>query len=285
MLDYKKSARGAVGLVFLAATLCLGLVGCTANRPSVIPVQAPAEEKDSGPDQDIDVSDIPDAIPRSELVRLAGNKTPYTVLGKTYYVNLDSKEYSETGYASWYGKKFHGRKTSNGEVYDMFGMTAAHKTLPIPSYVKVTNLANRKSIIVRVNDRGPFHDGRIIDLSYTAAKKLGFHQQGTAKVHVELINPTGPSVANAGPSAGTAGGMKLAGNTFLQAGAFSRREGAEALRDRLSSLLHFDIRVVSDTGRQLHKVLIGPVVYQDDLLNLRRALLEANLGESYVVEL
>lgn len=114
---------------------------------------------------------------------------PYTIRGKTYKPHTKRRAYSQTGVASWYGKKFHGHLTSNGEIYDMYGMTAAHKTLPLPSFVKVTNLANGKTAIVRVNDRGPFHDNRIIDLSYSAAHKIGVYDTGTAKVKIEVILP------------------------------------------------------------------------------------------------
>ncbi len=133
---------------------------------------------------------IQDAIPKPEVVKKAGNKSPYTVLGKTYTVMKphEASGYKERGGASWYGLKFHGHKTSNGETYSIYAMSAAHKTLPIPSYVKVTNLANGKTAVVRVNDRGPFHQGRIIDLSYAAATKLDYIDKGTAQVEVELID-------------------------------------------------------------------------------------------------
>ena len=144
---------------------------------------------DGPPLRDIDVSNLPDAVPKVELIRKAGNKSPYTVFGKTYQVLPSNKDYRERGIASWYGKKFHGRKTSNGETYDMYAMTAAHKSLAIPSYVKVTNLDNGRTVIVRVNDRGPFHGGRIIDLSYAAAKKLDYSAKGVANVEVVAIDP------------------------------------------------------------------------------------------------
>ena len=144
---------------------------------------------DGPPPRDVDVSNLPDAVPKVELIRKAGNKSPYTVFGKTYQVLPSNKDYRERGVASWYGKKFHGRKTSNGETYDMYTMTAAHKSLTIPSYVEVTNLDNGRTVIVRVNDRGPFHGGRIIDLSYAAAKKLDYSAKGVANVEVVAIDP------------------------------------------------------------------------------------------------
>jgi len=143
--------------------------------------------KDGAPWWDVDVSRIPDATPTLHSGPYKAN--PYTVLGKTYFPLQESKTYVASGTASWYGTKFHGQNTANGEVYDLYGMSAAHKTLPLPSYVRVTNLDNNKTVILRVNDRGPFYSDRIIDLSYAAAKKLGYAETGTARVKVEGIDP------------------------------------------------------------------------------------------------
>jgi rare lipoprotein A len=143
--------------------------------------------KDGAPWWDVDVSKIPDAVPTLHTGPYKAN--PYTVLGKTYFPLNSSSTYVATGTASWYGTKFHGQNTANGEVYDLYGMSAAHKTLPLPSYVRVTNLDNNRSVILRVNDRGPFYSDRIIDLSYAAAKKLGYAEIGTARVRVEGIDP------------------------------------------------------------------------------------------------
>lgn len=143
--------------------------------------------KDGAPWWDVDVSRIPDAIPTLHTGPYKAN--PYTVLGKTYFPIPDASNYVAVGTASWYGTKFHGQNTANGEVYDLYGMSAAHKTLPLPSYVRVTNLDNNRSVILRVNDRGPFYSDRIIDLSYAAAKKLGYAETGTARVKVEGIDP------------------------------------------------------------------------------------------------
>ena len=145
-------------------------------------------QSDTVPDYIPDVDAIPEPEVRAEPRSRAGNRA-YSVLGKRYSV-LDSADgYVEEGYASYYGNKFHGRRTSNQEVYDMYAFTAAHKSLPLPSFVRVTNLANGKSVVVRVNDRGPFHAGRVIDLSYAAAVKLGYRSQGTARVRVEALQP------------------------------------------------------------------------------------------------
>jgi rare lipoprotein A len=163
-------------LAILLIALCLGACSLT-----------PGVEKD-GAGKRIDTTVIPNATPKSEPITNAGNKSPYEVFGKTYWVLSTSKGYKETGIASWYGTKFHGRLTSNGEIYNMYGMTAAHKSLPIPSYARVTNVANGSSVVVRINDRGPFHGERLIDLSYVAAMKLGYADKGTAKVLIEVID-------------------------------------------------------------------------------------------------
>ena len=157
------------------------------------------EEEDYGPSRHVDVSDVQNAIPKDEPRSRGGNPESYVVNGKRYYVRDTAQGYKERGIASWYGYKFHGNKTSNGEVYDMYSMTAAHKTLPLPSYVRVTNLDNGRSIIVRVNDRGPFAKGRIIDLSYVAARKLDIVKNGTGRVEVEAI--TGADIAQGKGSA------------------------------------------------------------------------------------
>ena len=147
------------------------------------------EIQDSAPDGIADVDQIPEPEVTNEPRSLYGNRSPYVVLGKSYTVLDDPSRYDEVGLASFYGNKFHGRRTSNLEVYDMYAFTAAHKTLPLPSFARVTNLANGRSVIVRVNDRGPFHDGRIIDLSYAAAVKLGVDRAGTARVEVRGLAP------------------------------------------------------------------------------------------------
>jgi rare lipoprotein A len=176
-------------------TLGLALVSCSNNRapqpvePGSQPISGPSAysrpHRDGAPWWDIDVSRIPDAVPMPHYGNYKAN--PYTVMGKTYYPIRDGRRYLATGTASWYGTKFHGQATANGEAYDLYGMTAAHKTLPLPSYVRVTNLDNGQSVILRVNDRGPFYSDRIIDLSFAAAKKLGYAESGTARVKVEGI--------------------------------------------------------------------------------------------------
>ncbi|MEX6503415.1 septal ring lytic transglycosylase RlpA family protein [Pseudomonas zhanjiangensis] len=179
--------------------LALLLASCSSTRSPqpVAPLKPGASlsgpgdysrpHKDGAPWWDVDVSKIHDAVPMPHNGAFKAN--PYTVLGKTYYPISDARRYSAVGTASWYGTKFHGQATANGEAYDLYGMTAAHKTLPLPSYVRVTNLDNQRSVILRVNDRGPFYSDRIIDLSFAAAKKLGYAESGTARVKVEGIDP------------------------------------------------------------------------------------------------
>jgi len=150
--------------------------------------------QDGAPTKTMDWDSIPDAVPQTEPLSDKGNPDSYSVNGQRYNVNFDTRNFSQQGLASWYGTKFHGKLTSSGEPYDMYKMTAAHKTLPIPCYVRVTNLQTGKKIVVKVNDRGPFVDGRIIDLSYAAAKKLGITQTGTARVQLDLVTPDTPDV-------------------------------------------------------------------------------------------
>ena len=145
--------------------------------------------QDHGPEYDVKLDDVPDLIPKNEPRSRGGNKSPYEVWGKKYWVMDSAAGFSDSGMASWYGKKFHGHKTSNGEIYDMYQYSAAHKSLPIPTYLRVTNLDNGLQVIVRVNDRGPFHGDRIVDLSYAAAAKLDYHKKGLARVKIETITP------------------------------------------------------------------------------------------------
>ncbi|BFM17749.1 septal ring lytic transglycosylase RlpA [Maricurvus nonylphenolicus] len=268
---------------------------------------SPIVVKDSGPRGPVDVSHIPDAVPRVEQRTKAGNKSPYTVLGKTYYVMPSAEGFRQEGDASWYGRKFHGRRTSNGEVYDMYGMTAAHKTLPIPSYVRVTNKRNGRSVVVRVNDRGPFHGGRIIDLTYTAASKLGFVNQGTAPVTVEVITPGQTLAATPAqsrfpstpaqtvtasaqgaipkaPAPKQSAGYQLPDNTFLQAGAFSSANAAAKVVDQIAQLTHYPVNIRQAPERdQLYRVRIGPISDNWELLQLRELLQKNRLPTPHVV--
>ncbi|VAW43843.1 Septum-associated rare lipoprotein A, partial [hydrothermal vent metagenome] len=177
--------------------------------------------------RDIDTSKIKPWVPKSEPLSQYGNHSPYRVHGKKYKVKAQRSGYSETGQASWYGKKFHGRQTSNQEIFDMYKLTAAHKTLPLPSYVEVTNKKNNKKVIVRVNDRGPFVDKRIIDLSYAAAKALDFVNDGIANVHIRVVSSP-KDLVNVPIKQGL---------TYLQLGAFSDKDSAYNLAKKISQLL------------------------------------------------
>ena len=169
-------------LLSLALSGCSAIVGLPVGQaPQVDP------SRDGPPLTVVDVASKPLPIPKNEPRIKRGNVSPYTVFGVTYEVMPSAAGYQEIGTASWYGRKFHGRLTSSGEVYDMFEFTAAHKSLPIPSYVQVTNLANQEQIIVRVNDRGPFAEGRLIDLSWAAAQRVGFADKGTARVELVIL--------------------------------------------------------------------------------------------------
>lgn len=282
------------GRLLAAAVLAALVVGCssspvpqaTAPAPTSKGISGPGDynrpHKDGAPWWDVDVSRIPDATPVPHNGPFKAN--PYTVLGQTYYPIGDGRKYQETGTASWYGTKFHGQPTANGEKYDLYGMSAAHKTLPLPSYVRVTSLDNGKSVVLRVNDRGPFYSDRIIDLSFAAAKKLGYAETGTARVKVEGIDPEQwwaergqkpPLVlaqpqkaavpqAKAGLSqpveqytpppmqhAGATVPVQIEGNAgagagmFLQVGAFANPDAAQLLRDKLSSMTQAPVFVSS----------------------------------------
>ncbi|OIQ25982.1 septal ring lytic transglycosylase RlpA family protein [uncultured Vibrio sp.] len=215
------------------------LAGCSSSGRYNI-------DDDVAPNTPISVEHIEDAVPQYEPYSLGGNGN-YTLRGNDYTIIKDAKGFTEAGKASWYGKKFHGHLTSNGEIYDMYSMTAAHKTLPIPSYVKVTNTDNGKSTVVRVNDRGPFHEGRIIDLSYAAAYKLEVIKTGTANVKIEVITVERPDSAhkkNAFPS------------YIVQVATSQHLDRSQALANDLSNKLSVDSFI--DTNKSMHRILLGP---------------------------
>jgi rare lipoprotein A len=258
--------RVSAGL--LGGALCLALAGCFSPAPRPSPVEsAPVAETAPPPDT------VPEVVPRAERRSRSGNPPFYNVFGKRYYVLSSSVGYVERGVASWYGPGFHKVRTSTGETYDMYGMTAAHKTLPLPAYVSVTNLQNGRSIVVRVNDRGPFVGNRIIDLSYTAASKLDMLRNGTAMVEVRSIDPpspalTSPTTAGVAPATGTATesappSAAPVANTalFVQAGAFSDPANAERLAEKLRGGSYGKVFVRDNeiAGRRMYRVRIGPV--------------------------
>jgi rare lipoprotein A len=202
------------------------------------------EQRDSAPPIRLDPDAIPDAVPRFEVIGRAGNRSPYEVLGKTYHLLPSPVGYVEEGEASWYGTKFHGRRTSNGEVFDMYAMTAAHKTLPIPCYAKITNLENGRTAVVRINDRGPFHSDRLIDLSFAAATKLGYMSQGTARVRIEVLDPK------------TLIELPASGGYYLQLGAFSEPGRADALLTKAMNSIAVEGEVQRENN--VYRVRLGP---------------------------
>ncbi|HEX3894944.1 MAG TPA: septal ring lytic transglycosylase RlpA family protein [Rudaea sp.] len=250
-----------------------------------------ADDDDSGPKgPPPDVSKIPEPVPKSEPKSQYGNKSPYNVLGETYRVLPTCAGYVERGIASWYGNKFHGYMTSNFEKYDMYAYTAASKTLPLPCYVRVTNLENGKSAIVRVNDRGPFAANRIVDLSYVAAVKLGVWPKGTAMVEVRAVDPdrhpdqdrrAEPS-REAAVSAAPQKTLKPA--LYLQVGAFSDASNAERAASRVRAANIGDVQVVEAKvdGKTLRRVRLGPLRDADEADRLVPKLKGLGLGEPRV---
>ncbi len=225
---------------------------------------------DDGPPEKVpdNMAQVPDAVPRDEPFHRFANR-PYTVFGQSYAPVVNKQPGKERGLASWYGRKFHGQKTASGEVYDMFAMTAAHKTLPIPSFVRVTNVRNGRSVVVRVNDRGPFHGNRIIDLSYAAAVRIGIAAAGSGLVEVERVlageeaSSSATTVTAAlAPTPARVETSMLAqedAGLWLQLGAFATPEAAEFFRDHVSrelSWLNEPVQVSARDG--LHRVRIGP---------------------------
>ncbi|MBS1142656.1 MAG: septal ring lytic transglycosylase RlpA family protein [Proteobacteria bacterium] len=266
------------------------------QRPTAVLKRGGGFYKDDGPADDIPdgLDDIPDAEPKWEPLHKPATK-PYVVLGKEYVPNTAVKPYKARGIASWYGKKFHGQKTSIGEPYDMFAMTAAHTTLALPSYARVTNVQSGKSVVVRVTDRGPFHADRVIDLSYTAAYKLGLVNGGSGQVEVEAIipgEPAGTAYAQVTPprapnaesdeieqlsrrmaleerpvqtQPSTGGDAPAAKGIYLQLGAFSSADNAESLKNHLLRELDWlteTMRVYPGNG--IHRVQLGPYASRGD---------------------
>ena len=203
---------------------------------------------------------IPDAVPRVEPRSALGNPPFYDVAGKRYFVLASAEGYKERGVASWYGPTFHEKNASNGDAYDMYAMTAAHKTLPLPAYVRVTNLANGRSIVVRVNDRGPFVGTRLIDLSYTAAWKLDMLRQGTAFVEIEAIVPGTLTQAASGVAMNAPTTLAATAALYIQAGAFGVEDNARRLAERLRAANIADVALRAPTGAsRLWRVRIDPV--------------------------
>jgi rare lipoprotein A len=256
------SARQWASLAILGGAALLVACGTPPRREPPPVVAVPERSAPPPPPANLDA--IPDPVPRAEPRSTRGNPVSYEVFGKRYHVLATSEGYKERGVASWYGPDFHARPTSSGEPYDMYAMTAAHKTLPIPAYARVTNLSNGRSVIVRINDRGPFVANRIIDLSYTAAHKLDMWRAGTAFVEVEVITPGSTAdlardITVAAPPASPA--AVLSGPVlYLQVGAFGVADNAAKLADRLRAAGIDKVGVAAPIGATaLHRVRIGPI--------------------------
>jgi rare lipoprotein A len=283
-----------------ALLISLALTGCGTAPKKTASIQPPVPgagkyyQDDGPPDAVPDGLDLlPDAVPRKEPFHKYANR-PYAVFGETYLPVVDQEPFKQRGLASWYGRKFHGQKTSSGEIYDMFAMTAAHKTLPIPSYAKVTNVANGKSVVVRINDRGPFHKGRVIDLSYAAAKRIGIVGRGSAMVEVERVfepetnggakstppptpedatppqaQPVPDKNARAAPPAPamivTPVVAQEPAGLWIQLGAFGSADGAKSFRDHVTRELDWLYEPVQVSYRDgLHRVRLGPYRSRDE---------------------
>jgi rare lipoprotein A len=284
-------------LLWLAPLLPLALAGC-ATRPA--PTPAPATPTSDGPDRPgappLDPLQVPDAVPVLEPIRSGGPNKPYQVLGELYKPLPPDAPLSERGLASWYGRKFHGRRTASGEIYNMHAMTAAHPTLPLPSFARVSNPANGRSVIVRVNDRGPFIKGRIIDLSYTAAQKLGLGGLGT--VQVERITPEQirngawqrgapviegdepPAAAGIEPATPpTAPGQARSARGFwIQLGAFRERAGAEQLQSQAGAALEGLAPLLTVFNEAaLFRVQAGPFASREEAQRAAERVREAML--------
>ena len=277
-----------------ALVLLIALAGCSSNAPL---------ERYEARGTVTPGSASPAAGPAAGAIGTPGNPPFYEVYGRRYHVMPTADGYRERGVASWYGPKFHGKRTSGGETYDMHGMTAAHKTLPIPTWVEVTNLDNGRQVIVRVNDRGPFVDDRIIDLSFRAATELDMIGKGTARVQVRALGApagssrdSGPVMAEArtAPARESGGGFSListanaapathAGELYVQVGAFSDRENALGMVSRLKRSGFENTFVLAGGNDALYRVRIGPLADAGQFDSVRSELLTLGVGESRLV--
>jgi peptidoglycan lytic transglycosylase len=272
-----------IRLLVLVITLSL-VAGCS-TKPSRYKM-----DQDKAPAGEFDASTVPLVVPKWEPLSRQGNASTYVVRGQSYKVLPSAKGYAETGISSWYGLKFHGELTSNGEHYNMYDFSAAHKTLPLPSYVKVTNIDNGRELIVRVNDRGPFHDDRIIDLSYAAAIRLGFQDKGTARVRLETIAPDAPVTSSTGLLQGSSKGAspssadRLA--SFVQVAAFSSKGSAEAMSSRIEGELGISsvfVAQAENSPKPLYRVRIGPFDNESEARRTVDKLKQQAIGSPQVI--
>lgn len=238
---------------------------------------------DGAPDFYVDFNKIPNAVPKVEPLSKYGNMPSYVVAGKRYYVLKSSQGYDKTGIASWYGTKFYKHKTSSGERYNMLAMTAASKVLPLPTFVQVTNLQNGKQVIVKVNDRGPFHEDRILDLSYAAAGKLGMLAKGTALVEVKAINPRHPEETLESTPSVHVGRAEI----YLQFGAFGVYNNAKHMQEKVNKVhTGYTAKIIPGylNDEPIYKVQIGPIDSVDDNDALRSKLESNGLSPITVVK-
>jgi len=281
----ERAARGPARLVLLLSLAALA--GCATKTGPATTADSTAYggDTDGAPRQPVDVSRIPDPVPRAEPRSARGNPPFYEVMGRRYFVmkDADAATYRERGIASWYGTKFHGRSTSSGEPYDMYAMTAAHKTLPLPVYVRVTHRGNGRSIIVRVNDRGPFIGDRIIDLSYAAAVRLGMHNEGTALVDVEVVDGASGQpalLAAVNPQTPVAEPQPV----WVQVGAFSEQANAARLKSRLENKGVHDVVLAPEgrSGRQVYRVRVGPLHEVEDVERMLERVRELGITDAHI---
>jgi rare lipoprotein A len=307
---------GKTSLALLCTTTLL--MACSTSQHSKKPSNSRySQAQDSAPARAVDVAHVKDAIPRVEPKSRYGNPVSYEVFGKRYHTLASSAGYHDRGIASWYGTKFHGHRTSSGEPYDMYQMSAAHKTLPLPTYARVTNLGNGKSVIVKINDRGPFHDNRIIDLSYAAAARLDILGKGTGLVEVHAIDPRAhnPETAKQAKPGILVSKPKIAATQavnsskteiaamqpinvsepqqpeqglylYLQVGAFLSRGNAERLKTRLSSTElpgKLQISEGKSNRQPIYRVRIGPLTNVETADKLTQFLVDQGIESPRVV--
>ena len=231
------------------------------------------------------LSQLPDATPVDEPISKYGNVSPYRVLGQKYTVLAKSKNFKQAGTASWYGKQFHGRRTSSGEKFDMFQMTAAHRNLPIPCYARVTNQENGKSVIVKVNDRGPFHGNRVMDMSWAAAAKLDMLAKGTAKISIEVVSGMGKTEIAKNTEPTSTPIKQDAVQFFVQVGAFGAIDNAVSLQSKLAGIVAMPIEISEATApKPVHKVQVGPFNDVASAEKARSYLAQMSAGTPIIVK-
>ena len=266
----------------MVTMIALWLTGCSFWGDKTKPGDGAYFEDDgppayAGPDP----SSVPDAVPRNEALSKTGN-APYEVFGVRYVPLKSALGYQVKGTASWYGRKFHGRRTSSGETYDMYAMTAAHKTLPLPTYVRVKNLDNGTQVVLRVNDRGPFLGGRLIDLSYMAARKLGVTTSGTARVEVTAINDHSASV----PVTDVSITQHSDRQVYAQAGSFRLIGNAHTLRERLTQqgIARVNVSPTRIDNTLYHRVWVGPLRSDQKLSEIIDEIARITGSEPHIVQ-